>query len=44
MPNLIIGLDIAKNIFQVYGTDHRGIATIKRKLCRNNVIEVFCNS
>ncbi len=31
MPNLIIGLDIAKNIFQVYGTNHCGVATIKQK-------------
>ncbi|MBD2812602.1 IS110 family transposase [Xenorhabdus sp. Vera] len=41
MSNLIIGLDIAKNIFQVYGTNNRGVATIKRKLRRNNVLTFF---
>ncbi|WP_207627256.1 transposase [Photorhabdus tasmaniensis] len=41
MPNLIIGLDIAKNIFQVYGTNHRGVAIIKRKLRRNSVLKFF---
>ncbi|MDC9621482.1 hypothetical protein PSI22_07460 [Xenorhabdus sp. XENO-7] len=41
MPNLIIGLDIAKNIFQVHGTNHCGITTIKRKLRRNSVLKFF---
>ncbi|MDE9461341.1 hypothetical protein [Xenorhabdus bovienii] len=41
MPNLIIGLDIAKNVFQVYGTDHRGVATIQRTLRRNSVLRFF---
>ncbi|MFD0705714.1 IS110 family RNA-guided transposase [Photorhabdus akhurstii] len=41
MPNLIIGLDIAKNIFQVYGTNYHGVAIIKRKLRRNSVLKFF---
>jgi len=36
-----IGLDLAKNIFQVHGVDARGEVVLERKLRRDRVIEFF---
>ncbi len=36
-----IGLDLAKNIFQVHGVDRQGEVVVTRKLCRGQVIEFF---
>lgn len=36
-----IGLDIAKNIFQVHGADATGAAVLKKRLRRNQVLEFF---
>lgn len=36
-----IGLDIAKNIFQVHGADATGAAVIRKRLRRNQVLEFF---
>ena len=36
-----IGLDIAKNVFQVHAADEQGSAVLKRKLTRGKVLEFF---
>ncbi len=36
-----IGLDIAKNVFQVHGADATGAAVLKKRLRRNQVLEFF---
>ena len=41
MPTLTIGLDIAKNVFQVYGVDRSGRPAIQRKLRRADVLKFF---
>ena len=37
----IIGLDIAKNVFQVHGEDAEGKVVVVRRLGRKRVIEFF---
>lgn len=37
----IIGLDIAKHVFQVHGADSSGRAVVRRKLSRAKVLEFF---
>jgi transposase len=41
MTVAVIGLDLAKNIFQVHGTDAGGRAVLKRKLRRSEVLAFF---
>lgn len=41
MPALIIGLDIAKHVFQLHGVDRSGKAVIQRKLRRAEVLKFF---
>lgn len=36
-----IGLDIAKNIFQVHGVDSAGITVLRRKISRAKVLDLF---
>ena len=36
-----IGLDIAKNVFQVHGADAAGAVLLRKKLRRNQVIDFF---
>jgi transposase len=38
-----VGLDIAKNLFQVHGADAQGRPALKRKLARGKVLEFFAN-
>lgn len=38
-----IGLDIAKNVFQVHGADERGKRVLRRRLRRNQVAAFFAN-
>jgi transposase len=38
-----VGLDIAKNLFQVHGADAEGRPVLKRKLARGKVLEFFAN-
>ncbi len=38
---ITIGLDLAKNVFQVHGVDASGEATIRRRLGRRQVIPFF---
>jgi hypothetical protein len=36
-----VGLDIAKQSFQVHGADSEGRAVLRKRLCRNQVAEFF---
>src|SRR5690242_7278476 len=38
-----VGLDIAKNLFQVHGADAQGRPVLRRKLARGKVLEFFAN-
>ena len=38
-----IGLDIAKNVFQVHGVDGRGQVVLRKRLARAGVLEFFAN-
>ncbi len=38
-----IGLDLAKNLFQVHGTDERGKAILRKTLKRADVLKFFAN-
>jgi transposase len=37
----VVGLDVAKNVFQVHGVDHRGETVLRRRLRRSQVGEFF---
>lgn len=39
----VIGLDLAKNIFQVYGVNRKGERTANRKLSRKQMVSYFSN-
>ena len=41
MQIAVIGLDLAKNLFQVHGIDDSGQAAVKRKLRRSEVLPFF---
>ncbi len=38
-----IGLDLAKNVFQVHAVDHRGAVVVRRQLRRNKVLSFFAD-
>jgi transposase len=37
-----VGLDIAKNVFQVHGADETGVAVLRRQIRRDKVLGFFC--
>ena len=41
METTIIGLDLAKSVFQVHGVDDAGRATVRKKLRRAEVLKFF---
>ena len=41
MPVATIGLDLAKNVFQVHGVDADGQVVLRRKLRRSEVLRFF---
>ncbi len=43
MQIAIVGLDIAKHIFQAHGTDRTGGAVLRRRLRRQEVVPFFAN-
>jgi transposase len=43
MKMTTIGLDLAKNVFQVHGTDERGKAVLRKTLKRAEVMKFFAN-
>ena len=38
-----IGIDLAKNVFQVHGVDHQGKTVLKKQLKRIDVAKFFAN-
>ncbi len=38
-----IGIDLAKNVFQVHGVDERGKAVLRKQLKRKDVVSFFAN-
>lgn len=42
--NTTIGLDLAKNVFQVHGIDAAGKVVVRRKLHRGEVPQFFASS
>jgi len=38
-----VGIDLAKNVFQVHGVDERGKVTLRRQLKRHQVAPFFAN-
>src|SRR3954451_12389590 len=43
MSASVIGLDTAKNVFQVHGVDERGRVVLRRRLRRGQVTDFFAN-
>ena len=41
MQPTIIGLDLAKTVFQVHGVDERGQVVLTKRLCRDGVLAFF---
>lgn len=41
MQTIRIGIDLAKQVFQIHGVDERGSVTVRRQLRRNQVVEFF---
>ena len=41
MTITVIGLDLAKNVFQVHGIDENGRAVLRRKIRRSDVLPLF---
>lgn len=41
MPSMIVGLDLAKHVFQVHAVDAAGKVTTRKKLRRSEVLEFF---
>jgi transposase len=39
----VIGLDLAKNIFQIHGVDSTGNVALRKKVRRNDLMETFAN-
>jgi len=39
---ITVGLDLAKNVFQVHGADGAGQAVLHKKVRRDQVLAVFC--
>ena len=38
---ITVGLDLAKNVFQVHGADDAGRAVLRKKIRRGQVLEFF---
>ena len=38
-----VGIDLAKNLFQVHGVDERGKPVLRRQLKRKDVVSFFAN-
>ena len=39
-----IGLDLAKNVFEVHGVDAAGAVVVRRSLRRRRVLALFCQA
>jgi transposase len=43
MTTIRVGLDIAKQVFQVHGVDEHGLARVRKQLERAKVLEFFAH-
>lgn len=43
MKTTTVGIDLAKNVFQIHGVDERGHAVLKKQLKRGQMMEFFVN-
>ncbi|MCP4343384.1 MAG: transposase, partial [Desulfobulbaceae bacterium] len=43
MKTTTVGIDLAKNMFQIHAVDERGKVVVKKQLRRNQVIPFFSN-
>lgn len=44
MKNIkVLGIDLAKNVFQIHGTDAKGKCVLRKRLTRNKFIEFIAN-
>jgi len=43
MQITIVGIDLAKNVFQVHGVNERGKAVLRKRLQRDQVAAFFAN-
>jgi transposase len=43
MKSTTVGIDLAKNVFQVHGVDERGKPVLRRQLKRKDVVSFFAN-
>lgn len=41
MKVMTIGLDLAKNVFQVHGVNERGVAVLRKQLKRDQLVPFF---
>ena len=42
MKTTTVGIDLAKNVFQVYGMDAKGKAVMTKRLSRQGTTAIFC--
>ena len=40
----VLGIDLAKNVFQLHGTDSKGKCILRKKLSRQKLIEYMSNT
>lgn len=40
----ILGIDLAKNVFQLHGVDTKGQPVLKRRVCRDKLLAVVANT
>jgi transposase len=43
MKMTTVGIDLAKNVFQIHGVDERGKTALKKQLKRDQMAEFFVN-
>jgi transposase len=43
MKNTVVGIDLAKNVFQIHGIDEWGKTSVKKQLKRDHVVSFFAN-
>ena len=39
----VLGIDLAKNVFQLHGVDEKGKTVLQKRLSRNKLAEFICN-
>jgi transposase len=44
MEVITIGLDLAKNVFQIHGVDASGRIVVRKSIRRSHVLPFFCDA